>query len=582
MTPVTARGVAFLHVDPVSKRWLPTATVLAGVLCFSFPPSVQAAGDAGASPTRWLIPPVDGLIERYFDAPDGPYGAGHRGIDYAISSGTRVRAAGGGTVTWAGPVAGRLAVTIDHGGGLETTYSVLSALEVMRGDVVDEGRWLGTARAAHEGSAGGLHFGVKLDDRYVDPLAFLGPADLAGAIHLAPLIESETDLPDALHLAHEGAGAAARSCRDPAMVERPPPPNDNVAVAIGGLSSSTTGGSNAAILEREYGPWSLGYPTRRVYRFSYRGAAGRDLHEPYTEADTWRDLDESALLLERLLERIARRHPGSDVDLFGHSQGGLVARALVARLARAYDPRLPRIEHVVTFGAPHTGTTSADIPFELSNETISGRFAVDELADRAREGHFPVDPRATSIDQMRPGATFITDLAREDVMYGTRVLALASPHDLIVPTGSALWPGEYSRVLSPDSWNGHRESVGSDQARAISYAFLRGAATSCPGNWDAWGPLLGRGVSLAHSLVADAYFELETMGVGKAFRALRWAAGKARRPIDWLGARARGVASWAADVTRAAGDKVLDAGRWLGGRISGLGRFVRSGVARLW
>ncbi|MDQ4095429.1 MAG: peptidoglycan DD-metalloendopeptidase family protein [Actinomycetota bacterium] len=525
---------------------------------------------------------MDGLIERHFDAPENEFGPGHRGIDYAVSAGTRVRAAGPGVVTWAGPVAGRLAVTIDHGDGLETTYSILSALEVTRGDVVDEGRWIGTTGSAHPEAAGGLHFGVKLHDHYVDPLAFLGPADLSGAIHLAPLIESETDLPEALHLAHEGAGAAARTCRDPAPVGRPPPPNDNIAVAIGGLSSSTANGTDAAILERATGPWALGYPESRVYRFSYRGPKGADLHEPYAAQDTWRDLNASTLLLRRLLLKIARRHPGVDVDLFGHSQGGLVARNFVERLAQTFDPRLPRIENVVTFGTPHTGTSLADVPAELATETITGPFAVDELSDRARQGESAVDPQAPSVAQMRPDSTFMANLAREDVSYGTRVLALAAPHDLIVPAHNALWPGEDSRVLSPASWNGHREAVASAEAKALAYAFLRRAPASCPGNWDEWGPLLSRGVSFAHGLVADAYFELETIGLGKVYRALKWTAGKAGGVLDWMGERAKTVASWAVDRARDLGDKASGAARWVGGKLSGVGRFVRSGVARMW
>lgn len=520
--------------------------ILAVVLCLSSSPSRGAAGDSGSLPTYSLIPPVDALIERRFEEPDGAYGRGHRGIDYAVASGTRVRAAAAGTISWAGPVAGRLAVTIDHGGGLETTYSILSEVEVIRSDVVDEGHWLGRVGRAHDGSADGLHFGVKLHDRYVDPLDFLGPSDLGDAIHLAPLIESESDLPPELHLANEGAGSTARACRDPLPIDSPPPPNDNVAVAIAGVSSSTSGGTDAAILERPNGPVSLGYPPGRVYRFSYRGTRGPDLHEPYVAADTWRDINHSALLLRRLLVRIARKHPGRDVDLFGHSQGGLVARAMVERAARAYDPRVPRIEHLVTYGTPHVGTTLADVPARLAGETITGRFFVRALSDRARDGRFSVDPEGTAIDQMRPGSSFINALALEDVSFGTRVLALATAHDLIVPTGNALWPGEDSRVLSPDMWNGHREAVASDQGRALAYAFLRDAPASCTGNWDEWGPLLSRAVGVAHGLLDDAYAEVETLGFAKVLRALKWAGSNARRGVEWIG------------------------------------RFVRSGIARLW
>lgn len=534
-------------------------------MCFSLP--VLAAGGAG----ELLIPPVDALIERHFEAPASAYGPGHRGIDYGAPVGTRVRAAGTGRVSWAGPVAGRLAVTIDHGAGLETTYSILSRLEVMRGDVVDEGHWIGSVGRSHDGEAGGLHFGVKLHDRYVDPLDYLGPTDLGDAIHLAPLIESEAELPEELHMANEGAGSSDRACHDPAPVDRPPPPNDNIAVAVAGLSSSTIGGTNAALLEPANGPASLGYPARRVYRFSYKGVRGPRFHQDYGAPHTWRDIDESAHLLKRLLLRIGRAHPGDEVDLFAHSQGGLVARAVLARLARSFDPRFPRVEHLVTYGTPHGGTTLAEIPYELEHETITGRFVLDDLSRRARAGRFSIDPHATSVEQMRPGSAFIESLAREDVAFGTRVLTLATPHDVIVPARSASLDGEDGRVLSPAGINGHREVVESDQGRSIAYAFLRDAAASCPGAWDEWGPLLSRGISFAHGLVADAYAELETAGLVRAYKALRWVAGKSRGVLGWAKDRAWDVASWTADRARSASRG-----------LAGAGRLLKNGLARLW
>ncbi|MDQ4142913.1 MAG: peptidoglycan DD-metalloendopeptidase family protein [Actinomycetota bacterium] len=561
-----------------SSAWL----VLAGVLCLSSLPSANAVEDAGDPTLRLLVPPVDALVERRFEEPSSRFGPGHRGIDYAVAAGTRVRAAGAGIVSWAGPVAGNLAVTINHGSGLETTYSILADVEVARGEAVDEGRFIGSVGRDHAGDAGGLHFGVKLDDAYVDPMSFLGPVDLGDAIHLAPLVEEEPGIPHELRLAHEGAGAAVRPCRDPASIASPPPPNDNVAVAIGGLSSSTLGGTNAAILEPANGPRSLGYPPGRVYRFSYRGTRGPRLHEPYEVADTWRDIRSSALRLRRLLREIAKAHPGAEVDLFAHSQGGLVARAALAHLTRAFDPRLPRVAHLITYGTPHLGATLAEVPEEMRRGTLSGRFLTDLLSDRAEEGRFPLDPEATSVDQMRPDSSFITGLAQEDVSFGTRVLALATPHDLIVPARHALWSGEDSRVMSPGDINGHREVVVSAQARALAYAFVRDAPASCLGNWDEWGPMLGSAVALGHGLIADAYAELELMGLAKALRAVKWLGDGGLGVLRWAGSQARRAATWLGDRAEGAGRGLLRAGSWIADRATAAGRFVRSGLARGW
>ncbi|MGZ5214242.1 MAG: murein hydrolase activator EnvC family protein, partial [Actinomycetota bacterium] len=83
--------------------------------------------------------PVTGAVTRGFDAPDSPYGSGHRGIDIAAPVGTLVRAPAAGVVSFAGNVGGRLFVTIDHAGGLLSTCSFLSALLVHKGDLVVQG-----------------------------------------------------------------------------------------------------------------------------------------------------------------------------------------------------------------------------------------------------------------------------------------------------------------------------------------------------------------------------------------------------------------------------------------------------------
>jgi murein DD-endopeptidase MepM/ murein hydrolase activator NlpD len=132
--------------------------------------------------------PVVGPLIRGFDPPDSPFGSGHRGIDIAASVGSPVRAAAEGTVTFAGPVGGRLFVTIDHGAGLESTYSWVDALLVRRGDVVTRGQVIARSGTGHAGAlVPHLHVGVRLLDVYVDPLTYLGPVEVWRFIRLAPL-----------------------------------------------------------------------------------------------------------------------------------------------------------------------------------------------------------------------------------------------------------------------------------------------------------------------------------------------------------------------------------------------------------
>jgi murein DD-endopeptidase MepM/ murein hydrolase activator NlpD len=150
------------------------------VFAFVLPGPARAAGD-------WSWPVVGPVIQG-FDPPDTPFGSGHRGIDIAVALGSPVHAPANGTVTFAGPVGGRLFLTIDHGRGLESRYSFLSALVARRGDAISTGQVVARSGTGHAGDLfPNLHFAVLLDDAYVDPLDYLGPIEVWRFIRLAPL-----------------------------------------------------------------------------------------------------------------------------------------------------------------------------------------------------------------------------------------------------------------------------------------------------------------------------------------------------------------------------------------------------------
>jgi len=146
--------------------------------------SGSAAMSAGPGGWTW---PVVGPVIQAFDPPDTPYGSGHRGIDIAAEVGTTIVAPADGTVTFAGPIGGYLFVTIDHGGGLSSTYSWLSEKLIRKGDRVLQGQPIALTGWGHPGAPiQHLHLGVKLDGAYVDPLSYLGPVSLAAFVRLAP------------------------------------------------------------------------------------------------------------------------------------------------------------------------------------------------------------------------------------------------------------------------------------------------------------------------------------------------------------------------------------------------------------
>jgi hypothetical protein len=137
-----------------------------------------------AVPCLRLEPPVPGPIVRGF-APAGRYG-GHWGADLAAPIGTPVVPAWAGRVTFAGSVAGMPSVTVDHGGGLRTSYSYLASIDVATGQWVDRSTRLGTSGVDHELEV--LHFSVRVDGVYQDPAAWLRcRRELSGGLRLMPM-----------------------------------------------------------------------------------------------------------------------------------------------------------------------------------------------------------------------------------------------------------------------------------------------------------------------------------------------------------------------------------------------------------
>ena len=157
------------------------------VAAVTVPPAPRAVAAAAPSGVGWVYPvgPPGGPVEvvHGFDPPDQPWLAGHRGVDLAATAGAEVRSAGPGTVAYAGPLAGRGVVVIDHG-GLRTTYEPVTP-SVTVGDEVGAGEPIGTLESAgsHCAPAACLHWGAREGERYIDPLALVG----AGPVRLLPL-----------------------------------------------------------------------------------------------------------------------------------------------------------------------------------------------------------------------------------------------------------------------------------------------------------------------------------------------------------------------------------------------------------
>lgn len=142
--------------------------------------SESAGGITTAQAQHALGAPLDSMV------PSSPYGyrvsplsgrAGefHRGQDFAAQCGTAVKAAAGGTVTFAGwhPYGGGNRVVVDHGNGLETTYNHLSAFSVSVGEKVNRGTLIALSGSSGASTGCHLHFEVMVNGEVVDPNGWL-------------------------------------------------------------------------------------------------------------------------------------------------------------------------------------------------------------------------------------------------------------------------------------------------------------------------------------------------------------------------------------------------------------------------
>jgi murein DD-endopeptidase MepM/ murein hydrolase activator NlpD len=122
--------------------------------------------------------PVDGArISSGFGARLHPilgYTRMHKGIDFAVPSGTPVMAAGSGKITfrgWAGEYGNM--VVVDHGNGYSTAYAHLSRFaqdtrvgeHVSQGEVVAFSGMTGLATGPH------LHYEIRVHNNQVNPAA---------------------------------------------------------------------------------------------------------------------------------------------------------------------------------------------------------------------------------------------------------------------------------------------------------------------------------------------------------------------------------------------------------------------------
>ncbi len=120
---------------------------------------------------RFMRPVSGGSITSYYGYRRSGF---HTGIDIARPTGTKIYAADGGTVTFAGRSGGYgLLIKIDHGNGYSTYYAHCSALSVKKGQQVNKGDVIGKVGSTGNSTGSHLHFEVRLNGATKNPLNYV-------------------------------------------------------------------------------------------------------------------------------------------------------------------------------------------------------------------------------------------------------------------------------------------------------------------------------------------------------------------------------------------------------------------------
>ncbi len=124
--------------------------------------------------------------------------ATHFGYDLAVTVAAPITASNTGRVLWADDLGiyGNC-VILDHGYGVTSLYGHLSRIDVKEGELVKAGQQLGLSGAT--GLAGGdhLHFGILVDDTYVDPVEWWDPKWVREKIDVLISPQAPADAPTA-------------------------------------------------------------------------------------------------------------------------------------------------------------------------------------------------------------------------------------------------------------------------------------------------------------------------------------------------------------------------------------------------
>lgn len=123
------------------------------------------------TPPTYIKPITGGTLTSTFK---WRWGRMHKGVDWAVPTGTAVRASCGGTVVSAGWSSGYgYCVTLRHPDGRQTRYAHLSKILVSSGQKVDQNEKIALSGNTGRSTGPHLHFEIIINGSQVNPLKYL-------------------------------------------------------------------------------------------------------------------------------------------------------------------------------------------------------------------------------------------------------------------------------------------------------------------------------------------------------------------------------------------------------------------------
>ena len=214
-----------------------------------------------------------------------------------------------------------------------------------------------------------------------------------------------------------------------------PSASRRVAVVVDGLGSD----SESTGLADDLALTELGYDGDDVVRFSYAGGltdeggagwAGDVPRTSYGEDAAGRPIEESVDAFVETLRQIRAANPDAQIDVYGHSAGGVIARLASAEAEADVD-----LGVVMTFGAPHGGA-----PIATFNDALFGT-TPGIVVGHGVDAFDPSSPlRAPAVLDLSE-AGYVGDTAAIGFPDGVHAVTIGHRADLVVPGTEADAPG---------------------------------------------------------------------------------------------------------------------------------------------